>query len=185
MKAMSAYSILVSTLLMLIGCSSVKVNTDYDQTASFDKYQTYRLAPPSQGPSLSPSGEAALRETLQSSLAARGISESKEGNPDLDVVWHVFTQEQVSVTQYDDWGYARGGPWPQRYGTYRAWGGAPMGFTDVNSYLEGTLVLDFVDTGTSNLVFRGTGTGTVGSSKANAQSIREAVRRMIEEFPGR
>jgi len=48
---------------------------------------------------------------------------------------------------------------------------------------EGTLMLDFVDVKTRQLVFRGTGKGTVGSTEANAKSIQEAVGRWFMTFP--
>lgn len=169
--------------LIITGCSTVTVETDYDQSAAFDHYSTYRLAPPPNGPALSPSGEAALRESLLEGLGALGIREIQDGMADLDVVWHVFTRDRLSVQQYVDWGYTSGGPWPDRYGSYRMWGGAPMTYTDVNNYIEGTLILDFVDTGSTKLVFRGVGTGVVGSPRANAKNIREAVRKIIRDFP--
>lgn len=176
-------SLLAVAAAMLSGCASVSVKTDYDKTVDFDQYHTYRLAQPPEGVSLSPSGDAALRDTLHTCLAARGIEEVTEGDADLDVVWHIFTQEQTSVQQYTDWGYAYGGPWPDRYGPYYMWPGAPTTFTDVNYYIEGSLILDFVDARTSKLVFRGTGTGEVGSPKANARKISDAVERIVRKIP--
>ena len=63
------------------------------------------------------------------------------------------------------------------------WAGAPTTYTDVRHYTEGTLILDFVDAKTRKLVFRATGTGTVGSTKANASSIEKAVTKIILAFP--
>jgi hypothetical protein len=176
-------SLLAVAAAVLSGCTSVRVETDYDASAAFDRYQTYRLARPPEGVALSPSGDAALRDTLKRCLADRGIEEVTEGPADLDVVWHVMTQEQTSVQQYSDWGYAYGGPWPDRYGPYHMWPGAPMTYTDVNYYIEGTLIIDFVDTKTSRLAFRGIGSGEVGSPRANARKISEAVERIVRDIP--
>jgi hypothetical protein len=167
----------------LAACSTVNVTTDYDHTASFAKYKTFAYASAEKDQSLSPSGEAALRGALRTSLAARGISEVPQAKADLDVVRHVFLNEKVSTHQYADWGYGHHGSWPYRYGTYGIWTGAPMTYTEVSSYSEGTLVLDFVDTHTKKLVYRGTGKAVVGKEGSNAGKIHEAVEKIVAGLP--
>jgi hypothetical protein len=169
--------------VVLAACSTVTVTTDYDRSASFAKYKTYSLAPASQGQTLSPTGEAALRDSLRTELGTRGISPAGSGRADLAVVRHVFTQEKVSVHQYTDWGYGYHGGWPYGYGHYGMWAGAPRTYVDVNNYTEGTMILDFVDTRTGKLVFRGTGKAVVGGVESNAEKIREAVRKIVADFP--
>jgi hypothetical protein len=44
-------------------------------------------------------------------------------------------------------------------------------------------MLDFVDAKTRQLVFCGTGKGTVGSTEANAKSLQEAMGRWFMTFP--
>jgi len=100
------------------------------------------------------------------------------------VVRHVFTQEKVSVQQYTDWGYGYHGGWPYSYGYYGFWAGAPRTYVDVNNYTEGTMILDFVDTRTRKLVFRGTGRAVVGGPESNARKIAEAVEKIVAKFPG-
>src|SRR6266481_54563 len=167
MKAMSAVVVLaVAPLIILTGCSTVSVTTDYDHTANFAKYRTYALEPPPKAPTLSPSADAALRTTLRQDLAARGITEvTPADKPDLAVVPHAKLQQKVSVEQYSGWGYGPGG-WPYYGGYYGVWYGAPYTYSTINTYTEGTLILDFVDTSNQKLVFRGIGTGTVGSAES-------------------
>jgi hypothetical protein len=116
-------------------------------------------------------------------LAAKGLTESK-GNGDLDVVRHVFVQQKTEVTHYTDWGYGYN-QWPYRYGYYGMWNGAPRTYTDVNQYNQGTMILDFVDSHTKKLVFRGTGQAVVGDAQGNAEKVREAVDKIVSDFPGR
>jgi len=168
----------------LAACSTVTVTTDYDRAASFGKYKTYALEPAVHGQTLSPTSEAALRDALRTELATRGISEAPAAKADLAVVRHVLTQEKVSVQQYSDWGYGYHGTWPYTYGTYGVWTGAPHTYTDVRNYTQGTLILDFVDTHTKKLVFRGTGTAVVGGPESNAGKIQEAVKKTVAGFPG-
>ena len=170
--------------LVFSSCSTVMVETDYDRNADFSKYSSYSLAPAGKGGTLSPSSENALRGALQSGLAAKGLKQSS-GKGDLSVVRHVFAKDKVAVTEYVDWGYRYGprGGWPYGYGRYGMWYGAPMVYTDVRQYTEGTIVLDFVDNRTNKLVFRGTGRGTLGSPESNARKIQEAVTKISAAYP--
>jgi hypothetical protein len=174
----------VAPVLILSGCSTVSVTTDYDHTANFAKYRTYALEPPPKAPALSPSADAALRTTLREDLAARGITEVPPGNhPDLAVVPHVRTQQKYDVQQYTSWGYGPGG-WPYYGGYYGVWYGAPYTYNTINTYTEGTLILDFVDTSNQKLVFRGVGKATVSNKpEANADKIREAVSKIVASLP--
>ena len=167
---------------LLSSCSPVSVTTDYDRTVPFPKFKTYTLAPPAKGQTLSPGSEAALRDTLRAELAKKGILEKKSGKADLAIARHVFFQNKIAVHEYTDWGYS-GGYWPYRYGFYDPWIGAPRTYVDVTQYKEGTLVLDFVDTRTNKLVFRGTGSGPVGKPNANAARTTEAVARIVAGLP--
>lgn len=188
MKRQTLLTILLaaSVACFLTSCSTtgVTVTTDYDHKAPFGKYKTYSLAPAAHGQTMSPTSEAALRDALRSELAQRGINESPGKKADLNIVRHVFIQEKVSVSQYTDWGYGYMGGWPYGGGYYSMWAGAPMTYTDVNQYREGTLILDFVDARTKKLVFRGVGTAVVGGPEANAGKIREGVTKMFAGYPG-
>jgi hypothetical protein len=184
MKTLAAKLTAVAAACTLAACSTVTVTTDYDHSAPFGKYRTYALAPAAHGQTLSPTSEAALRDALRTELAARGITEAPQSKADLDVVRHVFLQDKVSVQQYTDWGYGYNGAWPYGYGYYGMWAGAPRTYVDVNQYTQGTMVLDFVDTHTKKLVFRGTGQAVVSGPESNAGKIREGVAKMIAGFPG-
>ena len=165
-------------------CETVNVTTDYDHAANFAKYKTYALTPPSAGRTMSPISEAALRDALRTGLASRGLTEAPGKRADLDIVRHVFVQEKISVQQWTDWGYGYHGAWPYGFGSYGMWVGAPMTYTDVNQYKEGTLILDFVDAHTKKLVFRGVGTAVVGGPESNAAKIQEAVGKIVAAYPG-
>src|SRR6266513_4423419 len=186
MKTVFNIFLAAGVLCVLAGCASesVTVTTDHDPAAHFAAYKTYTLAPPARGETLSPVGEAALQESVRTELAKRGITEAPGKNADLDVVRQVFVHEKVSVQQYTDWGYGYHGSWPYSYGRYGMWYGAPVHYTDVNTYGEGTLILDFVDAHTKKLVFRGVGKAVVGGPDSNPGKIREAVAKIVADYPG-
>jgi hypothetical protein len=166
-------------LLFLAACSTVSVTTDYDPSTSFEQYRTYTFAPSREKIPLSPSTDAAFRDSLRANLAARNIAEVAK-DADLHVVRHISTKEKVVVYQSHDWPY-RGLPYG--YGYYGLWASAPLTYTDVSQYTEGTLILDFVDAKTQKLVFRGIATGTVSDPQTNAKRVREAIKEIVEKFP--
>jgi len=183
MKNIATIFSAVCAACLLSACETVTVTTDYDHSAPFGNYHTYTLAPPAHGQTMSPTSEAALHDALRTELAARGITEAPGKKADIDVVRHAFIQGKVSVQQYTDWGYGHAGMWPYGYGYYGMWMGAPTTYAYYNEYNEGTLILDFVDARTKKLVFRGIGQAVVGGPEANAEKIREGVKKMMEGFP--
>jgi len=161
----------------LAACSTspyVTVKTDYDHAAAFGKYHTYAIDTASTG--LGPTTAAALQSSLRSSLAARGLKESGR-NAALYIVPTVFTKEQLNVMP------ARGYTvYSSRYGTYGR--GTWAMNADVQQYTEGTLVIDFVDSKTHKLVFRGLGQAAVGSTERNAAAVQQAVNKIVAAYPG-
>lgn len=171
--------VLVVFNLLLTACSSVSVTTDFDRAASFTQYRTYTFVPSKEKIPLSPSTEAAFRDALRESLAAHNITEVSK-DADLHVVRHISTQEKLSVYQSSNWPYQG---MPYGYGYYGLWASAPVIY-DVSEYTEGTLILDFVDSKTQKLVFRGIAKGTVSDQpETNAKRVREAVEKIVQKFP--
>ena len=80
---LTSYVLTAALGIFLAGCSTVSVTTDYDRTASFSGYKSYTLAPAKAGQTLSPSSEAALRDSLRVELARRGIGQAWGGDTDL------------------------------------------------------------------------------------------------------
>ena len=149
---------------------SVTIKTDYNHSASFDKYHTYVLDTGATG--LGPTNNAVLEQTLHSSLAARGLKETG-ANASLYIVAAVITREKLNIVP-------GGGVTVSRFGAYRTWA---MN-ADVQQYTEGTLIIDFVDRKTHKLVFRGLAQAAVGTQARNANAIREAVTKIVARFPG-
>jgi hypothetical protein len=171
--------LLAALTLFLAACSAVSVTTDYDHSTSFAQYRTYAFVPSNEKIPLSPSTEAAFRDSLRENLAARGITEVSQ-DADLHVVRHISTKEKLVVYHSNDWPY-RGLPYG--YGYYGLWASAPVTYSDISQYTEGTLILDFVDAKTQKLVFRGIATGTVSDPETNAKRVREAIEEIVEKFP--
>ncbi len=168
----------------LAGCSSLKVNTEYDPGAPYASYRTYAWLQTPPGPEQAP----AIRNPIvhqqvvaavDRELARKGFAQVQpDANPDLLVSVHGWAQQRIEVTNY---GYSYGGAWA--YGPYRP---VPVaGGVDVSTYTDGTLLLDFVDAKAKKLIWRGTASDTFSSPDLNAvkRTVDEATRQLIEAYP--
>jgi hypothetical protein len=171
-------AVLGAGILLFASCATgpkVTVATDYNHKVSFAAYKTYTLEM-SQAPELSPTGRAALADSLKSNLAQRGITETSPAKADLVIVPRVFTSEKLhtmpthntTVVPYRG-GEAGTGLWYMN--------------NDVTQYTEGTLVLDFVDPRRRLIVFRGVGKGAMSTAERNALGIRDVVQRIVSDIP--
>jgi len=174
---LSYYLASLTILCLLVSCDTttpVTVNTAADPTATFGKYHTYALDTASIG--LSATGSAALQSALRPSLAAKGLKESGRSS-DLYIVPTVYTREKLNVMPGG--GYT---VFPSAYGGYRT--GTVALNAGVQTYSEGTLIIDFVDRRTHTIVYRGSGQAAVGSTERNANAITEAVNKIVANYPG-
>lgn len=170
----------------LAGCSSLKVNTEYDPTAPYADYKTYAWNPAPPGPEQAPAiRNPLIREQVVAAvdreMSKKGFTQVKpEATPDFLVSVHGWSQGRVEVTNY---GYAYGGAYTYGYGPYRPVAVAPA--TEVHSYTDGTLLLDLVDAKAKKLVWRGTAQDTFTNPDLSAvkRSVDAAVTELFQNYP--
>ena len=184
MKIISSI-ILASFVLVFIGCSSLKVTTDFDPSQDFGKYKTYRWA---NSKEINPN-DALARNPLIKKRVINGIDKAlqdkgfvlaaKDTEPDFIVITHAGVQEKMNVTQTSG-GY-RG------YGWYDPWWGPYGGQTNVSYYEEGSLVIDVVDWTEKELSWRGVGTDVVKDRQQDAEEMQERINeitvKILADFP--
>ena len=156
--------------LLLPGCASIQVRSDYDDTTDFGKYQTFRMLD-RKGPRQAAPGMNRLNrlvaEDLKRELEARGLRAIAQGPPDLLVGFHTDVKNRISVTE--EW-------YPYR------WRG-PRRSVSVDSYKEGTLVVDLIDRAAEAVVWRGWATGAFRSPEEAEAKVHKAVVKVLEQFP--
>ena len=115
--------------------------------------------------------EKRFKNSVTDQLKAKGITEAAD-NPDFYVMYYSGTQNKVNVTNY---GYGYGPRW--------GYGG---GGVDVQQYTEGTIILDFVDAKTKQLVWRSTASGALSKNptpEEAQQRLDDVVAQMLSEYP--
>lgn len=180
MKKVNLILILIAAAF-LASCSSTSITSDYDPSADFSKYKTYKwLTPRKVNRNDALQSHALVRKRIMTAteevLASKGYKKIESGEPDFFVVTHAGVKEKVNVT---DWGYSYGG-W---YGPYGGYGARNI---DVNYYNEATLFLDIVDNEKDELVWRGAGTGVVrsyNSPEERQERTLELIQDILENFP--
>ncbi|NTU67469.1 MAG: DUF4136 domain-containing protein [Chlorobiaceae bacterium] len=193
MKTRSMSGALIALLLlMLAGCSSYSIVSDYDRGMPFGLYKTYRW-----------SGEGAsgidddvlarnplifkhIKAAVNRELRYKGFVLKETGPVDFTVTTHAGIRERVTVGQPTvAFSYHRGfhhrGPgyatfWYDTYGPYPR----------VAYYEEGTLIIDVIDTKSDDLAWRGVVSGILrdyGSTDDMHHEIDTVVGRVLARFP--
>ena len=111
-----------------------------------------------------------IKRAVEAELLAKGLDKVEPNDADVLVAYHVVLQDKVRVDTYG-YGY--------RY--------HPWGYTDVNYYTEGMLVIDLVDAKTRETAWRGVANDVVGNSTkpATEESINHIVGKIMAQYPPR
>lgn len=167
-------------------CSFISVDTDYDPAVDFSSYRTFKWIPRADRTrqdtaEISPLFSKRLRYTVDRVLTAKGYRQASSGPADFLITFHVGLKDKVEVTDY---GYGYGGfrGSSARYNNY--WGSSYYSQDiDVYQFTEMRLVLDFVDSKSNELIWRGLATGVISGIGSDEKRIHDAVEKMLGKFP--
>lgn len=173
--------LLFTAIALLAGCSGISVGSDYLPGTNFTPYRTYDWMP--NAPAPTPEDrliDTRIRNAVEAGLEAKGFTHSTSGDPDIYVAYQLITDDRTDVRTVNDY---YGSSW--RYGPY--WGPTmSTSRTETVRYTVGTLVLDFFDADSRELVWRGTAEGKL-NERANPEDRQErandAVRRILTRYP--
>ncbi|HWC65328.1 MAG TPA: DUF4136 domain-containing protein [Thermoanaerobaculia bacterium] len=162
-------AILGAIVLLSGACASVTTSADYDRSTDFSRYRTWAWIENGE-----PVGNAIVQKRLtaaiEEQLAAKGLT--KSDRPDLLVSMHArLTRRATFETR--SWGYG-----PGRWQTGVR--------TTPEEIPVGTLVVDLVDAGAKQLVWRGTARRVLdlmASPEEKEKTTRETVARMFAGYP--
>jgi len=169
------YSLILSVLIFLIGCSSITVNQDYDPAFDFSKLKTYGFIPIPADAGIDQLSADKLDAAIKNELNAKGYTIAEK--PDFGIALMFSQQTKTNIQSY---GYGYGyGAWgrPGMYGT---------GGVDVTQYQQGTLIIDVIDMANQKLVWRGTGSGVMSDSPSveeRTQNVNNAINQILAQFP--
>lgn len=178
---------LLALALVATACAGITTNQDFVPGTNFSGFQTYGWMPVKDAGATDMVNQR-IHSAVQSGLAAKGFQEATSGDPDFMVGHHLIMQDKTDYSTVNDyygagWGY--GGMYPRRYGV----AAVPMQSTSRTTeitYTMGTLVLDFFDAESKELVWRGTAEGKIHESNSpqeRSDRAFTAVQKIMEQFP--
>lgn len=162
------YLVIAFVTFSLASCSSMRVNTDYDPGYDFSKLTMYYWIPNPDVSERNKLFDKHFRKIMGDKLKEKGFTPD-ENNPDFLIAYFGDVQRRIDV---QNWGYR-----------YPGW----YGGVEVYQYDEGTIVVDFVDAKTNDLIYRGTVKAEVNRGNMNTakrqKRITEAVEKILKNFP--
>jgi hypothetical protein len=173
--------------ILVTGCNTIKVTTDFDKTVDFSQYKTFEYFGWAEESDkiLNRFDRDRIEQAFGEELAARGLTHVKE---DGDLIVTLFivveqkTQKTASTTNYGGYGYYGG---YYGYGPRYGWGpGYSTTTVSEYDYQVGTLVCDVFDAKDKKLIWEGIGTGTVDENPNNRdRNIPKAVKVIMAQYP--
>ncbi len=175
--------------LVLSGCSGISVNQDFNPQANFSALRTWGWMPAPTGRTTSdprednPLLDQRIRSAIEGELQERGFRFVQSGEPNFRVGYHLILEDQVD---YETVNTYWGGGWGYR-GVYGRYGPAmATSQTYSREYTQGTLIIDFLDVASKELVWRGSAEGKIHETDDPAEKqarANTAVRMILDQFP--
>ena len=179
----------------LSACTS-GVNVEQRDNVNFARYRTFDFAETkvktngNGNPLLhSPIAQDHIKDAIAAELAKRGLRQV-DNNPDLLITTHTYVDEaeRTVYNTYPGAGYAypysvgyRGAFLPINYGYYYS----PAYYQTPHTvqYTEGTLIIDFIDRRTNNLVWRGSMADPVDDPGRLGREFSASAKDILNKFP--
>jgi hypothetical protein len=188
MKRLALIVALITVTVAVGSCSSTRFIVDHDTRHDFRGYQTYawfKLASPPD--KAKPPTEAntiltrRIRWAIDGELANKGFEKAEVGDADFLVTYSLVLNSRM-VMYHTGWSVPIGG-WGWGWGGW-GWGvGWSGGRSSLETYTEGTIAVDVLDTKTRTLVWRGIIENAFRKPNPDDDKIRKLVMRVMEDFP--
>ncbi|MDZ7604978.1 MAG: DUF4136 domain-containing protein [Cyclobacteriaceae bacterium] len=168
---------------MMANVAIAQVKSDYDKTVDFTKYKTYTFAGWAENSDkiLNDLDKKRMLDAFKKELDSRGLTLVDE-NGDVAITLYIVVEQKTSTTAYTNYnggmGYGYG-----RWGWGGGFGSATTTYSE-DDYLEGTVVIDFYDSGTKKLVWQGVITKEVTQNpQKREKTIPKSVSKLMYQYP--
>ena len=155
-----------------MSCSPIyEVRYDYERKTDFAVLKTYDWLVAPKGVVIDPLLQDRIKNAVNKKLEAKGLRMTSD-DPDFLIAMQTTSKEKMRHSP-KAWGYGYGSRWHSH--KYRT-----------RTYDEGTLVLDFVETASKKLIWRGTAQGLVAFNMTPEKLdylANQAVQKTLKNFP--
>jgi hypothetical protein len=171
--------LVITAIALLSSCSqTLQVTTDYDRSANFSTYKTFRFSVLATTVNVNELNQDRIINSIRREMTRKGYVENNN-NPDLVITALTIlkNKKQLSISG-------------SNYGSFytpRGYWGVPSsiyGNVQAHEYKDGTLLIDITDTKTEKLVWEGKGYSTLTKQPKNPEEVTSrAVSKIMASFP--
>lgn len=173
----------LAAALLVSACAGISVNQDFRPGTDFSALRTWDWMPGASQSDFDQLANDRVQSAIETQMQAKGFRKVDSGEPDFRVGVQLIAEDHVDYETVNSY---YGGGWGTR-GVYGRYGGA-MGTSQTYSreYTTGAIIIDFFDVASRELVWRGSGEGTVhetASPQERQERANTAVQKILEQFP--
>lgn len=162
----------VMLVIVMAGCSGIRVSTDYDHKADFSKYKTFNFSKEVDKVSLNDLNRRRLKDAISAEMNSKGFKISDSP----DVLVNAFVKGKTKYSAMANTNYFGG-----MY--YRGMGSSNT-YVDVNKSVEGTLFIDLIDVQEKKMIWEGVAEGLVNPrTETREETINSVVQQIFRNYP--
>lgn len=172
------FSIVLSLFLLSYELSAQEVTTDYDKSADFTKYMKYTFGgwTKDSDKSINQLDQERIIAAFKDEFAQRNLV-ADDDNPDMEVTLYAVVKDKTNTTAYTNYYGGMG------YGRSFGYGYGSTSYSQ-QEYQEGTIIVDFYDAQSKDLLWQGVIKAEVKqNAKKKDKSVAENVRRLMYKYP--
>ncbi len=163
--------IILFLIVFVLGCASVKVDYTYDPETDFAALKSYNWLPVPSTNIRYPLIMKQIKHEMNRQLKVRNFK-MDAGNPDFFIAFHGGIQ---SILAYYDWVFLQ-----ENYEKY-----AIKRRIDMTQYTDDTLIVDFIDAESGELIYRATASirlSLESTAEKREKKIIEAVTKILDNY---
>ncbi|WP_321778479.1 DUF4136 domain-containing protein [Sulfurimonas sp.] len=172
---MKKITVLFIGLFLLVGCSTLKINVDYDESFAFKDKNSFVIKHKDKAGDDTLTNDRIIN-SLIADLKSKNYKKVSQNEADLIFVFHTSVKDKMELqTDYNTMGFGR----------YRFGGGMTTTTTSYN-YVEGTLIIDALNPKNEKIVWRVVGTMEIKgikSPKEKEEKINKLILKLMKKFP--
>jgi len=169
-------------VLAAAGAASAQdVRYNFDKSANFSGFRTYKWVDIKDATKLSDLGDKQVKAAVEAELAKKGLSKSESDSADLYIGYQAGVGQEKEYTSFNSGGY---GPGWYGGGWYGGGGGMTTGST--STIYIGQLAVDMYASSPKTLVWRGVASKTLdpkAKPEKQQKNLEKALAKVFKNYP--
>jgi hypothetical protein len=175
---------MVAFLLAAGAALGQDVRYNFDKSADFSKFKTYKWVTIKDAPKVNDLTEKQIIAAVDAELATKGLTKVSDDSANLFIGYQAGVGQEKQFTSFSsDWGY--GGGW-YRGGWYGGGGGMSTTSGQTSTIYIGQLAVDMYDPANHDLVWRGVASKTINPKakpEKQEKNMAKAVKKLLKNYP--